>query len=59
MCMRKFLDAGNHSRGLEEMMPEGHTGPGIAPVPNGQSEKSHNSWGIRVLRRVFPEYQGK
>ena len=37
----------NHSRALRKIVSEAHTGPGIIPVPSGQSGKSHNSGGIR------------
>lgn len=36
----------NHSRALKKIVSEAHTGPGIIPVPSGQSGKSHNSGGI-------------
>ena len=29
----------NHSRTLREIVSEAHTGPGIIPVPSGQSGK--------------------
>ena len=37
----------NHSRALRKIVSEAHTGPGVIPVPSGQSGKSHNSGGIR------------
>lgn len=44
MYIKKLLEAGKES--FKSMVPEGHTGPEIVIVPNGQSEKSHNSRGI-------------
>ena len=38
----------NHSRALKKIVSEAHTGPGIIPVPSGQSGKSHGSVGSRL-----------
>lgn len=56
-CVRTLLEAGREPP--KRMVPEGHARPGVMFIYNGQSEKIHNSKGIRGTKKGLSSASGK